>query len=213
MRWGLGSGPDSASKGAVETSAAALLRTIGFLAQWPLACRIRSDHHMSPCSCSPWGVVTGVLGCTVATVCFFAVVVAASACIVGCKFLPLRWLWFSFRWRFLIGGWCWLLLVGGWVGALLVGCCWLVSAVLRCWLVCTFTLALFMRWGSAVVLAVPPKVRWKPALPHFFALLASRHSSHWLAASEVTIGCDHYALLVVSSCLFAGYCLVSGGDS
>ena len=90
MRWGLGSGPDSASKGAVDTSAAALLRTIGFLAQWPLACRIRSDHQMSPCPCSPWSIVTGVLGCTVATVCFFAVVVAASVCIVGCKLLPLH---------------------------------------------------------------------------------------------------------------------------
>ena len=86
----LGSGPGSASNGAVETGAAALLRTIGFLAQWPLACRIRHDHQMSPCSCSPWSTVTGVLGCTVATVCFFAVVVAASVCIVGCKLLPLH---------------------------------------------------------------------------------------------------------------------------
>ena len=49
-------------------------------------------------------------------------------CIVGSKLLPLRRLWFSFRWRFLIGGWCWLLLVGclgccfvGWL--LLVGVC------------------------------------------------------------------------------------------
>ena len=125
--------------------------------------------------------------------------------------------------RLLVVGWCLLFCVAGWSVPLPLEC--------SC------------AGGWAVVLTVPPKVRSTPALPHFFALLASWHSGHWPAASEVTIRCHHVlappgalcqvclaarsppfvsllwwsqlrcALLVVSSCLFAGYCLFSVDDS